>query len=640
MSIVMLALLSLVISRSTSVNVTIQSDRSDIIQARYVAEAAMVHARWLLRNDCSYRAPLTNIPFMDHSYDATIKDNADGSIHITGVGTLDGGVVQTLTMDFLCSEIIPLAVYWTDWSRPAIRRVELDGSGITDTLSLSGWQVPKPFALNSETEKQYWGDGNKIFVSNLNGSGAFQLIDCGTCGITGLAIDPGGGKLYWTDTNRNMITRANLDGTGIDDLIFTGIGSSLTDIDLDPSDNRMYWTNASSGTIMKARLDGTDIDTVRSGSYTPQALALDEIAHKIYWYDVNSKTLYTMDYSGGGLESRVSLTTGSIVQGIDLDLDSGKIYWSDAGKGKIERANMVDGSSREEVVDSGSGSYPWGLSLGPARSIVVPRSKGPFWTEVDKDEINRSELDGTNLQTIIGLVLEDPRALKVDPNGERLYWVDRKDKLVKSSLIDGTDIRNVLDCDTSACVDIDGLALDPVTGTLFFADSDSDSIFKANMDGSGSLTPLISGLGDPRDIALDLGGNRMYWVDDQEKTLESANLDGTGRVLILSDANNDPVSKPYCIAIDSRGSGILFWYDHAEKTIYRSNLDGTSIQAIVGPAGISKIRALSLDLDENKLYWADYDGHSMKRANIDGSFIEDLTTTAGKPWGISIVPGS
>ena len=95
-----------------------------------------------------------------------------------------------------------------------------------------------------------------------------------------------------------------------------------------------------------------------------------------------------------------------------------------------------------------------------------------------------------------------------------------------------------------------------------------------------------------------------------------------------------------CVAIDPRGSGILFWYDHDEKRIYRANPDGTSIQAIVGPAGISKIRALALDLDENKIYWADYDGHSIKRANLDGSFIENLTTTAGKPWGISIVPGS
>jgi DNA-binding beta-propeller fold protein YncE len=37
----------------------------------------------------------------------------------------------------------------------------------------------------------------------------------------GIAVDVGGGKIYWTDAGNSKIQRANLDGTSVEDLLIT-----------------------------------------------------------------------------------------------------------------------------------------------------------------------------------------------------------------------------------------------------------------------------------------------------------------------------------------------------------------------------------------------------------------------------------
>ena len=37
----------------------------------------------------------------------------------------------------------------------------------------------------------------------------------------GIALDVAGGKMYWTDAGSDKIQRANLDGSGVEDLIIT-----------------------------------------------------------------------------------------------------------------------------------------------------------------------------------------------------------------------------------------------------------------------------------------------------------------------------------------------------------------------------------------------------------------------------------
>ena len=76
-------------------------------------------------------------------------------------------------------------------------------------------------------------------------------------------------KMYWTDSGTDKISRANLDGTEVEDLV-TGLSGPLLfhgpwGIALDVAAGKVYWTfwdtqNIGLGKIQRANLDGTQLE--------------------------------------------------------------------------------------------------------------------------------------------------------------------------------------------------------------------------------------------------------------------------------------------------------------------------------------------------------------------------------------------
>jgi hypothetical protein len=95
-----------------------------------------------------------------------------------------------------------------------------------------------------------------------------------------LALDPFNRKLYfggYADGSGGIIRRADLDGTDVQFVIATlPIGSHPFDLALDPLGGRMYWTSdiPGQGAIHRADLDGGNIEDLVSG-IPPGVLALD-----------------------------------------------------------------------------------------------------------------------------------------------------------------------------------------------------------------------------------------------------------------------------------------------------------------------------------------------------------------------------
>ena len=56
---------------------------------------------------------------------------------------------------------------------------------------------------------------DKIQRVNLNGTGLEDLVSTGLIAPRGIAVDVAGGKMYWTDAGSSKIQRANLDGTSV-----------------------------------------------------------------------------------------------------------------------------------------------------------------------------------------------------------------------------------------------------------------------------------------------------------------------------------------------------------------------------------------------------------------------------------------
>ena len=81
--------------------------------------------------------------------------------------------------------------------------------------------------------------------------------------------------MYWTDWGTDKIQRANLDGSGVEDLVTSAGLLTPQAIALDAGGGKMYWTDYGTDKIQRANLNGSQVeDLVTSGLNEPYGLAL------------------------------------------------------------------------------------------------------------------------------------------------------------------------------------------------------------------------------------------------------------------------------------------------------------------------------------------------------------------------------
>jgi DNA-binding beta-propeller fold protein YncE len=270
--------------------------------------------------------------------------------------------------------------------------------------------------------------------------------------------------------------------------------------------NTIVWVDASAQKIERAPITGGTATDVLSTSGSPQGVAVDSVAGKIYWLE-DLGGVHRANVDGSGSELLVSGTGGVAIA---LDVSSDKIYWADVFvDGLIHRSNL-DGTFAEIIVPTGADRE--GLALDLTHGKV-------YWTNRAQtlQSIERANLDGSNVESVV-LGLDDPRGIQLDVAGGKMYWLDM-----------GT-----------------------FTGALH--------IQRANLDGSGIETLVAAGLVNPVGLALDVGAGKMYWTDFGLGAILRANLDGSAVEQLVSG-----IALPVGIALadvpvvppDTDGDGIL-----------------------------------------------------------------------------------
>ena len=217
----------------------------------------------------------------------------------------------------------------------------------------------------SGTPKIYWTDwgAGKIQRANLDGTGVEDLVS-GLKGTSDIALDLGTRKMYWSATEAGKIQRANLDGTGVEDLVSGLDWPRGTALDLDAG--KMYWSATEAGKIQRANLDGTGVEDLVSGLDDPNDIELDPGSGKMYWTNSHGHKIQRANLDGTGVEDLVLGLDNPL--GIALDLSTGKMYWTDNQAKKIQRANL-DGTGVEDLITT------WGpdgiaLDLGQRQDVL------------------------------------------------------------------------------------------------------------------------------------------------------------------------------------------------------------------------------------------------------------------------------
>ena len=509
-------------------------------------------------------------------------------------------------------------MYWTDRGGGAIYWSDLDGSNLETLVDV--WETAMDLALDIAGGKLYWTDSfnaddyyqGALMRANLDGSNIEALIEDFVNRNPGtIALDLVRGKVYWID--RGSIYRADLDGKNEEIIVRSPVGH----IALDGDGGKIYWTDSSA--IHRADLDGKNEEEILTGLAAPPArIALDLDRSKIYWTertDSGSGSIRRADLDGENVESLILEDTNVRfcfgfyrdryrVQGcrspysndFALDVDEGKLYWTDGGA--IRRTDL-DGTNVEHLFGA--------LARAPHR-LALDAGK-MYWTDLVKGTIQCSDLNGSNIEVLI-TGLDHPRGV-VLLGKNKIYWVNsgarefldhREIGKIQAANLDGTNIEDIV----TGLSYPDDIVLDAVRGTIYWTTLWDHVIRRADLDGS-NIEEVLAGLGGiPRGITLDLAGDKIYWTEDYEYVAPSkvrrSNLDGSNIEDIVADMNRGPYGD---LALDLIGNKIYWvslvqppFYPPSEypdyEQMFRSNLDGSNIEG-VGEWGTGGI-GITLDI--------------------------------------------
>ena len=319
----------------------------------------------------------------------------------------------------------------------------------------------------------------------------------------------------------------------------------------------------------------------------------------------------------------------------------------DISLGDVNRDGTVDFADAvllaRYISDPSHPTLPIGIGapVGP-----VPALAQIYWTDWRTQKIQRADLDGSNIKTLVtGLDTPDGIALDVDEG--KIYWADLNAGKIQRANLDGSDVKTIIagerDPNDPAGrhshgprgLTPNGIALDADGDKIYWADPVRDKIQRANLDGSNVET-LVTRL-EPDGIVLDVDRGKIYWVDRSPGTIQRANLDGSNVETLVTG-----LTKPRGIALDVAG-GQIYWMDADTGSIYRANLDGSNIEILI--TGLDTPNAIALDVNRGKIYWTDESlwvgrgGGAIQRANLDGSDIETLVTGERIRRSYGIVPG-
>jgi hypothetical protein len=270
-----------------------------------------------------------------------------------------------------------------------------------------------------------------------------------------------------------QVMSANPDGSDLK--VIVNEGKRLPDgIVVDSRAGHLYWTNmgnpsANDGFIERADFDGKNVTHIvpPGGTFTPKQLQLDEKSRKLYWCDREGMRVMRANLDGSNIETLVDTSEGDSrpgkeirkwCVGIALDVEAGKVYWTqkgpdNAGDGRIFRANLE-----------------------------IPKGQ---------TAANRKDIE------LLYEGLPEPIDLELDLANRTIYWTDRGDpprgNTVNRAPMDPAQGNGKKEPEIvfDHLMEGIGIALDRKGGRMFLTDL-GGSVYSANLDGSNKKTVLMA----------------------------------------------------------------------------------------------------------------------------------------------------
>ena len=162
--------------------------------------------------------------------------------------------------------------------------------------------------------KVYYSDNANIIKADLDGSNPTTIFSPGN--DPEIYVNASAGHIYYTGSG--TVRRVNTDGSGDID---TNIPGDATDYAFDFSENKVYYVSEST-VLRRANLDGTGIEDLLTTAGAPGGVAIDVVNQRVFW--TSGFTLQRMNFDGTGY---MVLNTSVTPYGdVEVDPTNGFLY--------------------------------------------------------------------------------------------------------------------------------------------------------------------------------------------------------------------------------------------------------------------------------------------------------------------------
>uniref|UniRef100_A0A8C2AVW9 Low density lipoprotein receptor b n=1 Tax=Cyprinus carpio TaxID=7962 RepID=A0A8C2AVW9_CYPCA len=200
------------------------------------------------------------------------------------------------------------------------------------------------------------------------------------------------------------------------------------------------------------------------------------------------------------------------VVALDVDVHNDTIFWSDLSLKKIYSAAAADPAHHSTVIDSRI-SRPEGLAVDWVHGNI-------YWTDGELRTVSVATADGSKRKTLVSEGLQNPRAIVVDPQRSFMFWTDWGEAArIERSGLNGAD-RTALVTDHIAWPN--GVALDVLSGRLYWVDSKLHTLSSIGVNGDGRHTLIQDQHTLPHPVALAVFEEKVFWTDVSNNGIWSA----------------------------------------------------------------------------------------------------------------------
>lgn len=220
------------------------------------------------------------------------------------------------------------------------------------------------------------------------------------------------------------------------------------------------------------------------------------------------------------------------------------------------------------------------------------------------------------------------KEITLDEASEEIFFIEYGNSIINKLALDGSGAVSPF-FDLSGMGGL-GMTYDATSGKIYLSDFEvgmEGKIWRINLDGSG-LEELASGIDDPYGLALDVVNGKVYWTDDSGN-ISRANLDGSSPEIGIVNITDGQMRA---IDLDVENNKMYF-YEVNMENLYVADLDGSNVSVLVpGVYGYG----IKVDTVNDKIYFDDQNTETLIKANLDGSGQEVFDDNGTRIYGIDI----